>query len=273
MSPDREMRQIQELLLILLKKFHALCMENDIQYSLHGGTLLGAVREKGFIPWDDDADVTMTRKEYEKFVLLMRHCAQNSGIGFIGSEYDRIPRAVLDLQTEGSFVWIDIFVYDCISGNWWAQKIKLICQYYLAAISLQKEKLGITKLKEGDHRFKYFLYKLANVTGRPFPMEKKAALRDWFAENAFCGKREYIHRSNDQYIGRRQILPADVMERYTMLPFEDTELMVTSAYDRVLVSSYGPDYRTPKRYPDTQDKMHEEGRRQVWKAWQQIKKT
>ena len=60
-------KEIQEELLILLKKFHSICMENGIKYSLYAGTLIGAVREKGFIPWDDDVDISFTRAEYEKF--------------------------------------------------------------------------------------------------------------------------------------------------------------------------------------------------------------
>ena len=63
---------IHEELLILLKEFHKICTENDIRYSLHGGTLLGAVRERGFIAWDDDADITLTRDEYEKLKLVLR---------------------------------------------------------------------------------------------------------------------------------------------------------------------------------------------------------
>ena len=64
---------IHEELLILLQRLHEICLENDIRYSLHGGTLLGAVREKGFIPWDDDADITLTRGEFEKLRKVLRN--------------------------------------------------------------------------------------------------------------------------------------------------------------------------------------------------------
>ena len=60
--PSTELtKELHKEMLLLLKRFDELCTANDIKYSLHAGTLLGAVREKGFIPWDDDIDVTVTR--------------------------------------------------------------------------------------------------------------------------------------------------------------------------------------------------------------------
>ena len=81
MPSEVGMEELHKHLLILLKDFHQLCMDNDIKYSLHGGTLLGAIREKGFIPWDDDLDVTMTRPEYEKFKYFMQNNGTNSKQG------------------------------------------------------------------------------------------------------------------------------------------------------------------------------------------------
>ena len=52
----------------ILKDIHDFCMEHHIRYSAGGGTFLGAVRHKGFIPWDDDIDLMMPRKEYETFL-------------------------------------------------------------------------------------------------------------------------------------------------------------------------------------------------------------
>ena len=62
------MLPIHERILTLLREIDGICRENGIVYYLHGGTLLGAVRQGGFLPWDDDGDVIMTRENWEKFL-------------------------------------------------------------------------------------------------------------------------------------------------------------------------------------------------------------
>ena len=62
------LRRIQALLLKMLKDFDDTCRRLDIPYSVYGGTMIGAIRHQGFIPWDDDVDVLMTRADYERFL-------------------------------------------------------------------------------------------------------------------------------------------------------------------------------------------------------------
>ena len=64
------LRQLQLALLDILIEVDKFCRENDITYSLTYGTLLGAIRHKGFIPWDDDLDIMMPRKDFERFLEL-----------------------------------------------------------------------------------------------------------------------------------------------------------------------------------------------------------
>lgn len=64
---NEQLRKLQMIELEMLVEIDRICRKNNIKYTIFGGTLLGAVREGGFIPWDDDADVAMLRPEYEKF--------------------------------------------------------------------------------------------------------------------------------------------------------------------------------------------------------------
>src|SRR5215217_3158284 len=67
---ETPLQQSQLVMLRMLKILDYLCTKHGIEYFLIGGTLLGAIRHKGFIPWDDDLDVGMTRANYEKFEQL-----------------------------------------------------------------------------------------------------------------------------------------------------------------------------------------------------------
>lgn len=67
-----EVSDKQKLLIVLLKNFHEICEKNNLVYNIFCGTMLGAVRNKGIIPWDDDIDVTMPREDYNKFLSIVK---------------------------------------------------------------------------------------------------------------------------------------------------------------------------------------------------------
>lgn len=68
----KPVRELQGVLLEMLKLIDGLCSRHGLRYYLHGGTLLGAIRHGGFIPWDDDADISMPRPDYEKFLEIAK---------------------------------------------------------------------------------------------------------------------------------------------------------------------------------------------------------
>lgn len=72
MMDEKTLKKLQTVETEILVAFDKFCTEHDIKYSLYAGTALGAVRHGGFIPWDDDVDVCMTRENYEKFLKVYR---------------------------------------------------------------------------------------------------------------------------------------------------------------------------------------------------------
>lgn len=77
------LREIQETAYNLLVRFDTICKQHNLKYFLCYGSLIGAIRHKGFIPWDDDIDVTMPLPDYERFIMLMQEQPKDSEIGFI----------------------------------------------------------------------------------------------------------------------------------------------------------------------------------------------
>ena len=69
---DNGLTVLQEKLLVMFKWFHDFCIKHKLRYYALGGTMLGAVRHNGFIPWDDDIDLGMPRKDYQRFVKLIK---------------------------------------------------------------------------------------------------------------------------------------------------------------------------------------------------------
>ena len=67
---EHKLSRLQEEELKIFKEFVSICENNDLSYMIYGGTFLGAVRHRGFIPWDDDIDVAMPRLDFEKFMRI-----------------------------------------------------------------------------------------------------------------------------------------------------------------------------------------------------------
>ncbi len=129
LSPN-QIAQLQHLLLKMLSEFDSFCNANDIQYTLSGGSCLGAVRHHGFIPWDDDLDINMTRKNFNRFAELFKQQkgerywihipqeTQNYGLGF---PRIRLKGTVVkcrdDYFTNECGAYIDIFIVENTPNN------------------------------------------------------------------------------------------------------------------------------------------------------------
>lgn len=107
-----DLRILQECDTLFLAIFDKVCMSNNIQYWISWGTLLGAVRHKGFIPWDDDTDVCMLREDFERALKLLP--IEMSKLGFDVQYDSKYPLATMGFGYKHykTGVWIDIFPID-----------------------------------------------------------------------------------------------------------------------------------------------------------------
>lgn len=238
----RDIQEVQAELLVLAKKMHAFCKAYDIRYSIHGGTMLGAVREKGFISWDDDMDVSFTREEYQRFEKAFSAAPAE---GVVLNRDKLYPRLLM--RREGHpVVWIDIFIYDYITANRFARKRKIAKLKYYNLLCRNPELLTLTRQNSKHNPLRYAvisaIVKHGNRKDRNRLLQKAGRVMQ-----SCPGDRTWIHRSNDTIAGMPMILPAYVMDRYEEIPFEDTELMISSCWDEILTVSYGADYMTPRK--------------------------
>ena len=107
---DYGVAEIQALLIETLDEFDAICKKNKIHYSLHGGTLLGAERNHRLIPWDDDVDVSMTRREYEKFKKVVSNL---SGKFHLDEKTMWFPRFVMKCENELAYIYYSLLNAGC----------------------------------------------------------------------------------------------------------------------------------------------------------------
>lgn len=223
-------------LLDILCVFDDFCTENQIRYTLHGGTLLGAIRGKEFIPWDDDADVALTRADYIRLEGMVEKCLPDYYIrGSIKKQF---------CKKDDPDIWVDLFVCDYITENKFFRKVKLGLLTALDVMYRDRESMKLSNLQKYS-RLKQIVYKVIFVVGQIFPKNWVAKWYRFVSERCFLGKRQIMFRSSDRYTGRKKNFPAQWMEYYTKVSFAGKELPVLENYADMLCQCYGADYMTP----------------------------
>ena len=248
-----ETKLIHQELLVLLDIFDNFCREKEVKYSLHGGTLLGAVREKGFIPWDDDADITLMRSDYKKLKLYIKEIESYDDVTF---EEGIAQRPMIWMRRKDKpAVWLDIFIYDYISEIWLFQRLKLLGLVFFLGITKTRETLKVSQ--KGVYKgWKYAVIYSLYLFGKLFKMKTKIRMENWFASNFFLGSKKLIQRTNDQYKGLFLWIPKETMEEFIDVMFENRQYMISKEYMTILTSCYGVDFMTPKHSTEQEKNAH-----------------
>ena len=136
-----QIRDIQLANLALLKELDYVCKQNNLQYWLDGGSLLGAVRHKGYIPWDDDIDVGMLRRDYNKIIEAFKISSRNPDI-YADFYRDKTNPAQIIIKVQHKhckYLFVDIFPFD-IYGKAMSEQKQLEQTQYIVGIIANRKK-------------------------------------------------------------------------------------------------------------------------------------
>lgn len=248
---EEKLRRLQLTELEILIKIDDFCKENNIMYSLYGGTLLGAVRHNGFIPWDDDLDICMLRRDYQKFVTLWKLKKPNGYILQNKDTDETFTQSFTKIRKDHTTflqkedipvkyhtgIFVDIFPIDRIPNNSLSRIHfyirSLFFQLYTREFVPQNSqvilKLGSTfflKLSSKKHRQK--------IRNRLFEKIIKYNTNDDF---------QLVGIETVATI--RQLLPSDLFESIDYLSFEGKKFMCISKWDEYLKIKYGDYLKLP----------------------------
>jgi len=230
--------EVQMSLLELLKEFHSFCVQNGIKYSLCYGSLIGAIRHKGFIPWDDDVDIIVSRDEFVKLKSLI--CNSRFSWDYQSETALWVARIGLEnlVLENGHRPVIDVLILDNVPQSKVISNIKLY-----SILMLQ----GMVKTKPPVSGMSLIM-KILSIgcwgIGRLFKKRWIYNIYDKIAQIGNGNNTDYLQSYNTIFPYRKHQVKRDVISSYSIVPFEDTEVSIMCGYDTFLKTLYG-DYMTP----------------------------
>lgn len=256
---NRQRKQLHECLLKMYLDIKSVCDKYNLTIVLGGGSALGAIRHGGFIPWDDDLDLNMPRKDYDQFLKIMRT--------ELGKEYDfsapstnYVECMFLKIYKKGSIysevysnkkyngVWIDIFPIDTAPNYKVCQLIKGICAdcfHFINSSMLisQRDNGSVKQAYKSAHRMTR--YYVAKFIGKiiPFGHTYFCNIYDKYVSDSSEGKYGTVATGRNKYAGECMLFTD--MFPVRKIEFEGLSVNVYNNVEKYLTKLYGDYMKIP----------------------------
>ena len=225
------LRDIQLANLALLKELAYVCEKNNFKYILDAGTLLGAIRHKGFIPWDDDIDILMFREDYEKIVSAFKNTTRNSDI-YAEYHRDKDTNSQYFIKIKHKkcpFLGVDIFPLDSYGKH----------------LSLKEQLIATNKIcKILKHLKKEINPNISNKETKTIltkTMKEKILLSSANKNGDFVYGVDFAHKLKNWFLDRDIVLPLRKIQ------FEDSKYTTVNKPKEFLKNIYGDYMKYPKK--------------------------
>lgn len=251
---QEELHKLHRVILIIADEIKRVCEKNNIQYSLDGGSLIGAVRHKGFIPWDDDLDVDMTREDYEKFISV---CQTDLGEAFSLLTWENDPEypkgfckillkdtKVVEKECVNTRykqgIYVDIFPWDNVPKNRCLEKIQQFRIYYYKKILHMHSNCDVP---HGSGMLKKAVFGLIKICSKLYTHEK--LVKNFTKELMRYDKSAYVSCMVGVYGYKRTKISSEIFSEYISMQFEDRTYDTIKEYHQLLTKIYGDYMKIP----------------------------